>query len=178
MEKKLRIFDLTGVKPNETGDVVAQTIPASDGFEIGNDVHTASIKFIVWTRDPNILITASQNVLRWFDLRTREVVKQEELDGEIGSCELCGLAPELMSPKDIGQGLPILAVAAGKCVYFWGGMKATDELKRLKMDYQVASVAVDPRGRKIVVGEDKPATWARVYRWDDGVELGEFSCSN
>ena len=122
MEKKLRIFDLTGVKPNETGDVVAQTIPASDGFEIGNDVHTASIKFIVWTRDPNILITASQNVLRWFDLRTREVVKQEELDGEIGSCELCGLAPELMSPKDIGQGLPIPSVAAGKFVYFWGCM--------------------------------------------------------
>ncbi|KAK5626728.1 hypothetical protein RRF57_002443 [Xylaria bambusicola] len=171
MEKKLRIFDLTSVKPQDTGDVVAQTIPASAGFEIGKDIHTALIKFIVWTRDPNILITASNNVLRWFDLRTREVVKQEVLDGEIGSCELCGLAPELMSRTDIGEGLPVLAVAAGKYVYFWGGMNATNELKRLKMDYQVASVAVDPKGRKIVVGEDKPATWARVYGWDDGVEI-------
>ncbi len=174
VEKKLRIFDLTNVAPRETGEAVAQTIPASAGFEIGPNVHNASIKFIVWTRDPNILITASDNVLRWFDLRTRKVVKQETLDGEIGSCELCGLAPELMTRLDIGEGLPVLAVAAGKYVYFWGGMSATNELKRLKMDYQVASVALDPKGRKIVVGEDKPATWARVYRWDDGAEIGEF----
>lgn len=171
MEKKLRIFDLSHVKPTEAGEVAALTIPASAGFEIGQNVHTASIKFIVWTRDPNILITASDNTLRWFDLRTRKVVKQEVLDGEIGSCELCGLSPELMSRGDLGEGLPLLAVAAGKCVYFWGGMNATEELKRLKLDYQVASVAVDPKGRKIVVGEDKPATWARVYRWDDGVEI-------
>ncbi|KAI0909244.1 WD40-repeat-containing domain protein [Ustulina deusta] len=171
VEKKLRIFDLTNVAPRETGEAVAQTIPASAGFEIGPNVHNASIKFIVWTRDPNILITASDNVLRWFDLRTRKVVKQETLDGEIGSCELCGLAPELMTRLDIGEGLPVLAVAAGKYVYFWGGMSATNELKRLKMDYQVASVALDPKGRKIVVGEDKPATWARVYRWDDGAEI-------
>ncbi|KAI0111140.1 WD40-repeat-containing domain protein [Nemania sp. FL0031] len=171
MEKKLRIFDLTDVKPAEGGEAAAQTIPASAGFEIGQGVHTASIKFIVWTRDPNILITASNNTLRWFDLRTRQVVKQEELDGEIGSCELCGLAPELMSRSDLGESLPLLSVAAGKCVYFWGGMDATKELKRLKLDYQVASVAVDPKGRKIVVGEDKPATWARVYRWDDEVEI-------
>ncbi|KAI1194626.1 WD40-repeat-containing domain protein [Nemania serpens] len=171
MEKKLRIFDLSNIKPTEAGEAAAQTIPASAGFEIGQNVHTASIKFIVWTRDPNILITASENTLRWFDLRTRKVVKQEVLDGEIGSCELCGLAPELMSRGDLGDGLPLLAVAAGKCVYFWGGMDSTKELKRFKLDYQVASVAVDPKGRKIVVGEDKPATWARVYRWDDDVEI-------
>lgn len=175
MEKKLRIFDLSSVKPTEAGEVAAETIPASAGFEIGQNVHTASIKFIVWTRDPNILITASENTLRWFDLRTRKVVKQEVLDGEIGSCELCGLAPEVISRADLGEGLPLLAVAAGKCVYFWGGMDATNELKRLILDYQVASVAVDPKGRKIVVGEDKPATWARVYRWDDDVEIGGFA---
>ncbi|KAI0405491.1 WD40-repeat-containing domain protein [Xylaria palmicola] len=172
-EKKLRIFDLTDIKPVEQGEsgVTPQTIPASAGFEIGANIHTASIKFIVWTRDPNILITASDNTLRWFDLRTRLVVKEEVLDGEIGSCELCGLAPELMSRSDLGEGLPLLAVAAGKSVYFWGGMNATKKLKCLKMNYQVASVAVDPRGRKIVVGEDKPATWARVYKWDDGTEI-------
>jgi serine-threonine kinase receptor-associated protein len=182
MERKLRIFDLTDVKPvdpsetapNGSSPVAASTIPASAGFEIGPKVHTAPIKFIVWTRDPNILITASGNTLRWFDLPTRSVVKQEVLDGEIGSCEFCALAPEYAANTDIGGGLPVLAVAAGKCIYFWGGMRATDELKRTKLDYQVASVAVDPKGRKMVVGEDKPATWARVYRWDDGVEIGRF----
>ncbi|KAI1432505.1 WD40 repeat-like protein [Xylaria sp. CBS 124048] len=171
MEKKLRIFDLTDIKPTGNADTVPRTIQASESFEIGPKVHTASIKFIVWTRDPNFLVTASDNTLRWFDLRTRSVVKQETLDGEIGSCEFCALAADYTSRTDIGSGLPVLAVAAGKYVYFWGGLQATEELKRMKMDYKVASVAVDPKGRKIVVGEDNPATWARVYRWDDGVEI-------
>ncbi|KAI1635224.1 WD40-repeat-containing domain protein [Biscogniauxia mediterranea] len=178
MEKKLRIFDLTEMKPEAATEsspngnsVAASTIPASSAFEIGVGAHTASIKFIVWTKDPNTLITASDNTLRWFDLPSRSVVRQEVLDGEIGSCEFCALAPEHTSKTDIGEGLPVLAVAAGKSIYFWGGLQATEELKRIKMDYKVASVALDPKGRKIVVGEDIPATWARVYRWDDGTEI-------
>ncbi|CAJ2503356.1 Uu.00g107500.m01.CDS01 [Anthostomella pinea] len=183
MEKKLRIFDLTEMKPaSGAGDssyngngvgaaALASTIPASSAFEIGAGTHTASIKFIVWTRDPNILITASDNTLRWFDLPSRSIIKQEVLDGEIGSCEFCALAPEYTSKTDIGEGFPVLAVAAGKSIYFWSGIRATEELKRVKMDYKVASVALDPKGRKIVVGEDIPATWARVYRWDDGSEI-------
>ncbi|KAI1809700.1 WD40 repeat-like protein [Poronia punctata] len=177
MEKKLRIFDLSDVKPVDpsdaanNGSTTPRTIPTSASFEIAPGVHTESIKFLVWTRDPNILITASGNVLRWFDLQTRGIIKQESLDGEIGSCEFCALAPGYTSRTDIGDGLPVLAVAAGKCIYFWGGMRATNELKQKKMNYQVASVAVDPKGRKYVVGEDKPATWARVYRWDDDVEI-------
>ncbi|KAI0391731.1 WD40 repeat-like protein [Xylariaceae sp. FL0594] len=178
MEKKLRIFDLTDVKPvdphelaSSGGSPTASTISASTAFEIAPGVHTDSIKFIVWTRDPNILITASGNTLRWFELPTRTLFKQETLDGEIGSCEFCALAPEYTSRTDIGDGLPVLAVAAGRCIYFWGGLQATNELKRTIMDYRVASVAVDPKGRKYVVGEDKPATWARVYRWDDDVEI-------
>lgn len=155
--------------------IVPSTIPTSLAFEIGAGTHTAFIKCIVWTKDPNILITASDNTLRWFDLRTRSLDREEVLDGEIGSCELCALAPEYTSKSDIGDGHPVLAVAAGKSVYFWGGLQAKTELKRMKMNHKVASVALDPRGRKIVVGEDKPATWARVYRWDDESEIGGYS---
>jgi serine-threonine kinase receptor-associated protein len=166
MEKKLRIFDLSGA-------AAGTTIPASEAFEIGVGCHTASIKFIVWSIDSSMLITASDNTLRWFQLTTRELVKEVVLDGEIGSCELCFLAPEYTTPAtDIGGGDPVLAVAAGKSVYFFGGKTSTEELKRIKMVYKVASVALDPRGRKFVVGEDIPATWARVYRWDDEVEIG------
>ncbi|KAI2615297.1 WD40 repeat-like protein [Hypoxylon sp. NC1633] len=183
MEKKLRIFDLTEMRPKPTSDAAANgssnadaavapsTIPASLAFEIGAGIHTASIKFIVWTKDPRILITASDNTLRWFDVPTKSVVKMEVLDGEIGSCEFCALAPEHTAKTDIGGGYPVLAVAAGKSIYFWGGLCAMDELKSIKMGYKVASVALDPKGRKIVVGEDIPATWARVYRWDDDVEI-------
>ena len=182
-EKKLRIFDITEMKPQTTdpeaksdGAPAANefTIQYSMAFEIGVGIHTAPIKFIVWTKDPNILITSSDNTLRWFDIPSKSVIKQEVLDGEIGSCEFSSLAREYTTESNIGGGLPVLAVAAGKSVYFWGGPQAMDELKSVKMDYKVASVALDPKGRKFVVGEDIPATWVRVYRWDDDSEVGKL----
>lgn len=181
-EKKLRIFDLSEASasappaPVENGDGKAQdgiTIKADSGFEIGAGAHQALIKFIVWTRDSNILVTAAGNTLRWFDLPSRSVIKEEVLDGEIGSCEFNAPAPELFENSDIGGGLPVLAVAAGKSVYFWSGAQAMDELKRTKFGYKVASVAVDTKGRRFIVGEDTPSTWARVYRWDDDSEYGK-----
>jgi len=179
-EKKLRIFDLQDKVPASTAGangeatVTAVTIPASSAFEIGEGVHTQPIKFIVWAIDPNVLITASGDTLRWFDLPTRQCIRTEKLDGEIKSCELVSLAPSQSSPSDIGGGLPVLAVAAAKTVYFWGGQKADKELKRTTLPRGIASVALDLKGKKFVVGEE-PGTWARVYRWDDGVEIGEYS---
>ncbi|KAI1329998.1 WD40 repeat-like protein [Xylariaceae sp. FL0255] len=173
-EKKLRVFDLTdrdlGVD-NPDAPVMASQIPASAGFEIGEGVHTSIIKSIVWTKDYNTLITASENVLRWFDLPSKSLIKDVVLDGEIGSCELCSLAAEYTEETDIGEGLPVLAVAAGKSIYFWGGVSNSVLLKQVDMDYKVASVALDVKGRTFVVGEATPATWARVYRWDDDSEI-------
>lgn len=186
-EKKLRIFDLSEASASappvspENGDGKAQdgiTIKAENGFEIGAGSHQASIKFIVWTRDTNVLVTAAGNTLRWLDLPSRSVIKEEVLDGEIGSCEFNSPAPELLEGSDIGGGLPVLAVAAGKMVYFWGGAQAMDELKRTKLGYKVASVAVDTKGRRFIVGEDTPSTWARVYQWDDDSEYGTLLFSD
>ncbi|KAI0130392.1 WD40-repeat-containing domain protein [Xylariales sp. AK1849] len=175
-EKKLRIWDLSeassaaaGVDDKASPDGI--TSKTEQAFEIGPGIHKANIKFIVWTRDPNILVTAAGDTLRWFDLPSQSVVKEEVLDGEIGSCEFFAPAQELMEKSDVGGGLPVLAVAAGKSVYFWTGFRAMEELKRTKFDYKVASVALDTKGRKFIVGEDIPATWARVYRWDDGSEF-------
>lgn len=83
------------------------------------------------------------------------------------------LAPEYTSPTDIGGGMPVLAVSAGRWVYFWSGPNAMDELKRMDMKHTVASVGLDLKGRKIVVGEE-PGTWAKVCRWDDGSDIGLF----
>lgn len=167
MEKKLRVFDLTEVEFTPDAPI---TIPASAGFEIGEGVHQSAIKSICWTSDPNVLVTACGKTLRWFDLPTRSVIHQEVLDGEIRSCEMVSLAPEWSSEHDIGGGLPVLAVAAGKTAYFWGGRRALDLLKSIAFSYTIASVGLDVQGRKVVVGEE-PGTWARVVSYDDESEI-------
>lgn len=177
-EKKLRIFDLAEIRPqaaspaapNAPADPV--TITSNMAFEIGEGVHTDSIKCVVWTKDPTTLITASGKTLRWFDIASRSCIKTVDLDGEIKSCELVSLAPQYSSPSDIGGGLPVLAVAAGKTVSFWGGDLNDTEIKRFDLAHGVASVGLDVKGNKFVVGEE-PGTWVRVYSWDDGRELGK-----
>ncbi|KAK4454721.1 WD domain-protein [Podospora aff. communis PSN243] len=175
-EKKLRIFDLHEQKPLSSPTSTNQsvttpvTIETSRAFEIGEGAHKDAIKFIVWAKDPNVIITASGDTLRWFDLPTRQCIREAKLEGEIKSCELVYLAPAFSSPTDIGGGLPVLSVAAGKTAYFWGGPRAEDELKRMTLPHGIASVGLDLKGRKIVVGED-PGTWARVYSWEDGREI-------
>ncbi|KZZ88791.1 WD domain containing protein [Moelleriella libera RCEF 2490] len=168
MEKKLRVFDLAELASSHPG--IPATIPASAGFEIGEGVHASSIKFICWTRDPNIVVTASDKTIRWLDLPSRACIKHEVLDGEIKSCEVVSVAPDMASPSDIGGGKPVLAVSAGKTAYFWGGDQAMDELKRIKLPYSIASVGLDLKGRKLVVGEE-PGTWAKVIRYDDEEEI-------
>ncbi|UNI22236.1 hypothetical protein JDV02_008143 [Purpureocillium takamizusanense] len=168
MEKKLRIFDLSELSSSFDGSAV--TIPSSAGFEIGEGVHTSSIKFICWTQDPNVIVTASDKTLRWLDLPSRACIHQEVLDGEIKSCEMVSLAPGYTSIDDIGGGKPVLAVAAGKTAYFWGGVRAMEELKRIVLPRSIASVALDVKGRKVVVGEE-PGTWARLIRYDDESEI-------
>lgn len=167
MEKKLRVFDLSELSASNSGGSV--TIPASAGFEIGEGIHTASIKFICWTNDPNVIVTAADKTIRWLDLPSRACIHQEILDGEIRSCEMVSLPPSTASPSDIGGGKPVLAVSAGKTVYFWGGSRAMEELKRIALPYSIASVAIDLKGRKIVVGEE-PGTWAKVIGYDSEIE--------
>lgn len=168
MEKKLRVFDLSDVPGAGRGDAI--TIPATAGFEIGEGIHEGSIKFICWTQDPNVIVTASDKTIRWLDLPTRACIRQEVLDGEIRSCEMVSLAPEYASVTDIGGGKPVLAVSAGKTAYFWGGPRAMEELKRIVLPYTIASVGLDVKGRKLVVGEE-PGTWAKVISYDTEAEL-------
>lgn len=159
---------MSEVVPSASG--TPATIPASAGFEIGEGIHTGSIKFICWTQDPNTIVTASDNTLRWLDLPSRTCIQQETLEGEIKSCEITSLSPAFAASSDIGGGKPILAVAAGKTVCFWGGDRAMSELRRITLPYSIASVALDVKGRKFVVGEE-PGTWAKVIRYDDEVEI-------
>jgi hypothetical protein len=46
----------------------------------------------------------------------------------------------------------------------------------MELKYTVASVGLDLKGRKLVVGEE-PGTWAKVIDWDSGEEIGMWTCS-
>lgn len=181
MEKKLRIFDLSHVNtisvpkgnstPGNTNDKSERTtINAKEGFEIGPNTHKGTIKAIVWTRDPNILVTAADDkIIRWWDLRNRTVVQEQAVEGDIGSCEFTNVKPDV---NDIGGGLPVLCIAAGKMVYFYGGKNARTLIKTVVLAKDVASVALSPIHRKFVVGWQKE-TWANVYDYDSEKELGK-----
>jgi serine-threonine kinase receptor-associated protein len=183
MEKKLRIFDLDRVDatsppaPNGSGLMNGhsngssdhKTITADMGFEVGAGVHGGTIKSIVWTQDPNILVTAADDkVIRWWDLQSQSVVQEQVVQGDIGSCEFTNIKGE---PGDIGGGLPVLTIAAGKTVYFYGGTDARTLIKSVALPYEVASVALHPIQRKFVTGGIKD-TWAKVYDYDTEQELG------
>lgn len=177
MEKKLRIFDLTqierdpskvGQNSNLGGEI---TMKADQGFEVGVGVHRGAIKAIIWTRNPNILVTAADDkVVRWFDLRSRSLVQELKVEGDIGSCEYSNQSPNI---SDIGGGYPVLTIAAGKNIYFYGGQESLNLLKKMTLPYEVASAALHTGQRKVVTGGIKD-TWAKVYDFDTEAELGEF----
>ncbi|KAK4973568.1 hypothetical protein LTR42_005557 [Elasticomyces elasticus] len=160
MEKKLLIFDLSRIVDGEA--VEGKDIPF---YEIGAGVHLGAIKSIVWSRDPNILTTASDDkVLRWWDLRTREMIASYTLDALPSSCELnSGLSPS--DPLDA-----VLSVAAGKNVYFFDGAQPGKLLKGIKMPRDVASVAFNGEARKFVTGSPSD-TWVRVWDFDSELEV-------
>ena len=84
MEKKLRIFDLsrssTSSSPTYDSSASAITPPS---YEIGAGVHGGTIKSIVWTADPNIVITAAEDKkIRWWDLRTQSTIGEYTVDGD------------------------------------------------------------------------------------------------
>ncbi|KAK0105537.1 hypothetical protein ONS95_004104 [Cadophora gregata] len=178
MEKKLRIFDLSAVDavsaPQANGTPVTNggngrtLVNADAGFEVGVGVHKGTIKAIVWTRDPNVLVTAADDkVIRWWDLKNRAVIQEKVVTGDIGSCEFTNVKAE---PGDIGGGLPVLTIAAGKTVYFYGGADSRTLIKSIDLPYEVASVALNPVQRRFVTGGAKD-TWAKLYDYETETEL-------
>ncbi|CAN8099898.1 unnamed protein product [Discula destructiva] len=170
-EKILRIWGmkqedyikLDDVSSQDNGTGVTLTIPHKRAFTIG-EVHPDTIKSIVWTNEV-IIVTAAGKTLRWHNVDAREAFKEQVFEHEIKSCELAFLDPRYSEPTDINEGRPVLCVAAGKSVYFYTTGQSPEELKHFQLDHGAASVGLDLKGRKFIVGED-PGTWAHVYDWD------------
>ncbi|KAI5305219.1 hypothetical protein KEM56_004978 [Ascosphaera pollenicola] len=163
MEKKLRIYDLSRVESGDdasllasqsrSGDMGNDAGPSAACYEIGQGTHGGTIKSIIWNSDSNVLTTACEDKkIRWWDLRTQRPIVEHQVDGPIGTCELHHLA------DDPG----ILSVAAGKTVYFFEGSTPGLLYKRVELDYEVASVAVNKSINRFVTGAAN-GTWARVH---------------
>ncbi|KAF1834841.1 WD40 repeat-like protein [Decorospora gaudefroyi] len=148
MEKKLRIYDLS------RSDATS--------FEIGAGVHTGTIKSIVWTSDPNIIITAAEDKkVRWWDLRQESTIGEHALEGTVGSCELDNTSSD-----------GVLSVAAGNSAYFFNSLSPGSLVKTIKTPYEIASVALHNGERKFVTGgSNQNDTWVRVWDFDAEKEL-------
>lgn len=163
MDKKLRIFDLSQSSTSGAGAHREAARPDPPSYEIGAGIHRGPIKAIVWTHDTNIIVTAADDkLIRWWDLTSQSVVQELPFQGDIGTCELSALS---LDPNDIGGGLPVLNIAAGKTVYFYGGPQARTLLKKVTLPYDVAGLALHAGQRKFVTGGIKDP-WATVYDYD------------
>lgn len=174
-EKKLRIFDLT--RGSTSSSPTSSTAgggggggPDSSiqGHELSPDTHSDTIKFVLWNVDYNIITTADDKNLRWFDLRSQRPIFSFGTKDEIMSCELNTL--QTMGRGDSG----VISVAAGKSCYFFNGGRPGEMLKKMDFDQDIASVAINPRTRKVVTG-GKNETWARVWDLETEEELGQIS---
>ncbi|KAF2276282.1 serine/threonine kinase receptor associated protein-like protein [Westerdykella ornata] len=152
MEKKLRIFDLS-CEPSTS---------ASGCYEIGSGVHEGTIKSIVWTADPSIVITAAEDKkIRWWDLRTQSPIGEYTVEGIVGSCELDNTSSD-----------GLLSVAAGKSVYFFNSTSPSSLIKSIKTPYELASVAVhSAEGKFVTGGGTQNDTWVRVWDFNEEKEL-------
>jgi serine-threonine kinase receptor-associated protein len=172
-EKKLRIFDLTRgstssspTSPNTIGG--GGTESSIEGHELSPDTHTDTIKSVLWNIDYNIITTADDKNLRWFDLRSQKSIFTFNTKDEIMSCELNTL-------QEMGNGSPgVVSVAAGKSCYFFNGGRPGELLKKMDFDQDIASVAINPRTRRVVTG-GKNETWAHIWDLETEEELGKHS---
>lgn len=169
-ERKLRIFDLTRGRTGSSSasaDVSGGTGSESsiEGHELAPNTHSDTIKSVIWNVDYNIITTADDRNVRWFDLRSQEPIFTFNTKDEIMSCEL-----QVMGSGDAG----IISVAAGKsCIFFKGG-RPGEVVKTMNFDQDIASVAVNHRTRRVVTG-GKNETWARVWDLETEEELGKLS---
>ncbi|EME84503.1 uncharacterized protein MYCFIDRAFT_152723 [Pseudocercospora fijiensis CIRAD86] len=170
MEKKLRIFDLSRTSssvqsPGEGGPNGNSQAPLADppSYEIGAGEHQGAIKSIIWSRDPNIVITAADDKkIRWWDLRARACIASYDIEALPGSCEL--------NAGVNGDPAGIISVAAGKNIYFFEGGRPGQLIKHIRTEREVASVALNGEARRFVTGCPND-TWVHVWDFETEREL-------
>lgn len=166
LEKRLRIFDIsrdTGTA-SPVGNQIRQPTMDRQGTEVGEGVHGAAIKSVVWNVDYNIITTAAEDkTIRWWDLRAQRMIASFTTERDIMSCEL--------STNIVGDPNPVvLSVATGNTCYFFDGSRPGQLLKSFNFGYEIASVAINPAAGRFVTGDHRNF-WLRVYDYETGREL-------
>lgn len=184
-EKKLRIFDISQYKsssnlPSSTSssnlanggtndgnsnssdsptspDGITRQVSDAGTFEVGEGVHKGAIKSIIWLLSDILVTIADDSKIRWFDIRSQALLKDYDLTGTIGSCE-------------INAEGTVISVAAGKTAYFFAGIDPGHLIKKVETKYDVSCVALHAEKRQFVVGGNSD-TWVRIYDYDTGKEL-------
>jgi serine-threonine kinase receptor-associated protein len=185
-EKKLRIYDISQYKrddgPSSTTrnttngiangsncsnntsptspnslDGITKSVTDSGSFEVGEGTHKGTIKSIIWLAKDILVTAADDNKIRWFDIRSRSLLKEYDLVGPIGSCE-------------IDSEGAIISVAAGKTAFFFSGSVPGELVKKVDTPHDLASVALHKEKRQFVVGGTSD-TYVRIYNYDSGKEL-------
>lgn len=159
---------------------------------VGKHKPNTAIKYIVWLGyaddgHPHIsamtgaVVTAQSKTMYWWDLSAigkedhddDKPLKEHTFDSEITCCEKFALDHEYTSPSDVGAGLQVVGVAAGKKATFWGGKDCQTLLKEFNMEWRVSSVAIDVKNRKVLMGQ-ADSTWAVMIDWETGAEEQVF----
>lgn len=168
MEKKLRIFDLSGTRssaqsPGEGGHGMNGGLVDPPSYEIGAGEHQGAIKSIIWSRDPNIVITAADDKkIRWWNLQSQSCIASYDIAALPGSCEL--------NSGFSGYPEGIISVAAGKNIYFFDGGRPGQLIKHIQTEREVASVALNGEAKRFVTGCPND-TWVHVWDFETGQEL-------
>lgn len=156
---------------------------------IGKHRPKKEIKFAVWLgfskNEPGsnvvgrsgTIVTTQEKSMYWWQFShagTRNfdggrLLKEHAFDSEITCCERYALDQAYSEESDIGGGMQVLGVAAGKKAVFFGGQDSSLVLKEFNLDWRVSSVAVDIKNRKVLLGQ-ADSTWAVLLDWDTGVE--------
>ncbi|TKX23619.1 WD domain-containing protein 16 [Elsinoe australis] len=162
MEKRVKVWDL-----GRLGEGGGER-EAKEFGEVGKGRHGGTVKSLLWSRRDGVneLVSAGDDkVVRWWDLRTAErPVAEVEVEGLITSCELN------VNEVDGGDGMGTLSVAAGKSVYFFDGARPGTLRKQVKMQKEVACVAVNEATGRFVTGSSGD-TWVRVFDLETEEEL-------
>ena len=184
-EKKLRIFDISQYKASPrvessasgsavgngsindgnsnysespaSPDGITKQISDASSYEVGEGVHKGAIKSVIWLPSDTLVTIADDNKIRWFEIRTQSLLKDYELTGAIGSCEL--------SPDGT-----VISVAAGKTAYFFSGVEPGQLIKKVETKHDVSCVAYHAEKQQFVVGGGSD-TWVRIYDYNTGKEL-------